>query len=75
MIASGNPEMPGQAKSRPDGRRNRSHRPPSVGFSAPRPWTKPGAHGRIADGGGPGNRLKRCMCWSVAWTSARRDGL
>jgi len=51
------PEMPGQRpRSRADGQRNRSHRPrpwlfgpPSVAFTAP----ESGAHGRIADGGGP----------------------
>ena len=48
---------------------------PVRGFFRPRPWTKPGAHGRIADGGGAGWRLERRMCWSAAWTSGRSDGL
>jgi len=48
---------------------------PVRGFFRPRPWTKPDAHGRIADGGGPENRLGRRMCWSAAPASGRRDGL
>jgi hypothetical protein len=63
-----------EEQSRADGRRNRSHRPRPWVFP-PRPWTKPDAHGRIADGGGAGRRLERRMCWSVAWTSDRSDGL
>jgi hypothetical protein len=30
---------------------------PVRGFFRPRPWNKPGAHGRIADGGAPKSRL------------------
>ena len=48
---------------RADGRCNRSHRPRPWDFQ-PRPWTKPGAHGRIADGGGPGNRLEVYVLFS-----------
>jgi hypothetical protein len=48
---------------------------PVRGFFRPRPWTKPGAHGRIADGGGAGRRLERRMRWSAARASDRSDGL
>ena len=48
---------------------------PVRGFSRPRPWTRPRAHGRIADGRSPGVILERYMCWSAAWTSGRSDGL
>ena len=44
-------------------------------FFRPRPWTKPGAHGRIADGRGPRTCFERHMCWSAAWASGRSDGL
>jgi hypothetical protein len=39
--------MPGQSQ--------KAGRAVGVTVSTPRPWSKPGAHGRIADGGGPGN--------------------
>jgi hypothetical protein len=48
---------------------------PRPWFFRPRPWTKPGAHGRIADGGGVGRCLERLMCWSAAGDSSKRDGL
>jgi hypothetical protein len=48
---------------------------PVCGFFRPRPWTKPGAHGRIADGGSPERSLEQHMRWSAAWASARSDGL
>jgi hypothetical protein len=44
---------------------------PSVGRTA----LEPGAHGRIADGGGPRTRLERRMRWSVPGDSGRSDGL
>jgi hypothetical protein len=31
---------------------------PVRGFFRPRPWTKPDAHGQIADGDGPGRSLE-----------------
>jgi hypothetical protein len=69
------PEMPGQRhKAGADGQRNRSHRPRPWVFP-PRPWTNPGAHGRIADGRGPRSCLGRRMCWSAPSASARSDGL
>jgi hypothetical protein len=40
-----------EAQSRADGQRNRSHHSRPWIFR-PRPWTKPGSHGRIADGRG-----------------------
>jgi hypothetical protein len=48
---------------------------PVRGFFRPRPWTKPGAHGRIADDGGAGRRLERRMRWSAARASDRSDEL
>ena len=39
---------------------------PVRGFFRPRPWAESAAHGRIADGGGPGQSLERHMCWSAA---------
>ena len=73
--ASRHPEMPGQRHKA--GRTVGVTAPtaPVRGFFRPRPWTKPGTHGRIADGGGPGWRLERRMRWSAAWTSGRSDGL
>ena len=62
------PEMPGQRReARRNGQHNRSYprRPsPSVRRAAPEP--EPGAHGRIADGGSPGRRLKPRTRWPVA---------
>ena len=40
-----------------------------AGFFHPRPWSKPGAHGRIADGVGAAWCLERRMRWSAAWVS------
>jgi len=48
---------------------------PVRGYFCPRPWTKPDAHGRIADGRGPQSCLERPMCWSAALASRRSDGL
>jgi hypothetical protein len=48
---------------------------PVRGFFRPRPWTKPAAHGRIADGRGPGWSLERRMCWSAAGDSGGASGL
>ncbi len=45
--------------------------PSSVARTAP----ESGAHGRIADGGGPESRLETRPCWSAARTSDRSDGL
>src|ERR1039457_475978 len=45
--------------------------PPSVAFTAP----KSGAHGRIADGGGPQSRLETHKCWSAGGDSGRRSVL
>jgi hypothetical protein len=69
------PEMPGQGHKA--GRTAGVTVPtaPVRRFFCPRPWTKPGAHGRIADGGGAGRRLERRMCWSAARASGRSDGL
>ncbi len=66
MWAIRHPDMPGQRKEA--GRTvgvTRSHRPRPWLFP-PRPWTKPGAHGRIADGGGPEWSLEQRMCWLCA---------
>jgi len=46
-------------------------RAPSVDFKDP----EPGAHGRIADGGGPKTRLERRPCWSAAGASGGRSVL
>ena len=76
--SSRHPEMAGQSGNPGgSGLHNRSCRPrpwpfppPSVGWSVLRPWTartpKPGAHGRIADGGGPQIAPRRRMRWSAA---------
>jgi hypothetical protein len=48
---------------------------PVRGSFPPRPWTKPSAHGRIADGGGPESPLEARPRWSGAFTSGRSDGL
>src|ERR1019366_283898 len=60
--------------------------PPSVARSAPvrgpfrlRPWParppQSGAHGRIADGGGPDSRLEARTRWSAGGDSGRAYGL
>ena len=48
---------------------------PVRGFFHPRPWTKPGAHGRITDGGGPKTRLERHTGWSAGGDSGGASGL
>jgi len=48
---------------------------PVRGFFRPRPWIKPGAHGRIADGCGPRSCLELRMFWSAAWILGRSDVL
>jgi len=59
-----------------DGQHNRSYpgrpwpRVPSV--RDPHQFPEPGAHGRIADGGGPGPRLTAHIRWSAAFDSDRR---
>ncbi len=59
-----------------DGQHNRSYpgrpwpRVPSV--RDPHQFPEPGAHGRIADGGGPGPRLIAHIRWSAAFDSDRR---
>ena len=74
-ITSGNHEMTGQSQKSGRTVGGTAPTPPVRGFFPPRPWAKPSAHGRMADGGGPGNRLERCMRWSAAWASGRSDGL
>ena len=86
MIMSWNPEMPGQrhkagwtvGTTAPIGpvrglfgARPWPVSPPSVGRTAP----EPGAHGRIADGGGTESRLGQRPRWSAQGDSGRRDGL
>jgi hypothetical protein len=46
-------------------------RAPSVDFKG----KEPGAHGRIADGGGPELRLEARPCWSAGSDSGRSGGL
>ena len=53
-------------------RRNRSHRPVRE-FA--HPWTKPDAHGRIADGGSPESHLEARPCWSAGGDSGGAFGL
>jgi hypothetical protein len=59
-----------------DGQQNRSYpgrpwpRVPSV--RDPHQFPGPGAHGRIADGGGPGPHLTAHIRWSAAFDSGRR---
>ena len=48
---------------------------PVRGFFRPRPWTKPGAHGRIADGGSPERSLEARMRWSAGGSSGGASGL
>jgi integrase len=72
--ASRQPEMPGQRREAGRTVGVTARTGPSVAFP-PRPWPKPGAHGRIADGGGPGRSLERHTRWPSAWASGRRDGL
>jgi hypothetical protein len=48
---------------------------PVRGLFRPRPWTKPDADGRIADGRSPRSCLEWRMCWSAASASGRSDGL
>ena len=48
---------------------------PVRGFFGPRPWTKPGAHGRIADGGSPERSLEARMRWSAGGDSGGARGL
>lgn|SRR5215467_7570469 len=61
-----------------DGWYNRSRRPRPWPFR-PRPWRTrspdSGAHGRIADGGGPQPGLETHKRWSAAGDSGRSDGL
>jgi hypothetical protein len=45
---------------------------PVRGFFRPRPWNEPGAHGRIADGGGPESGLGTHNRRSGAYGSDRR---
>jgi len=65
-----------RARNRVDGQHNRSYpgrtwpRVPSV--RDPHQFPEPGAHGRIADGGGPGPRLTAHIRWSAAFDSDRR---
>ena len=64
----------------------RAFPPPSVGWSVAvrgrfrlGRWTartpEPGAHGRIADGGGPQSRLKQRPRWSAGDDSGGASGL
>ena len=73
--ASRHPEMPGQRQEA--GRTVGVTAPtgPVRGFFRPRPWTKPGAHGRMADGGGPGRSLEARMRWSAGGDSDGASGL
>jgi hypothetical protein len=48
---------------------------PVRGLFRPRPWIKPGAHGRIADGGGPGRTLEARTRWSAGGDSGGASGL
>ena len=72
--ASRHPEMPGQRQEA--GRTVTVTAPtgPVRGLFRPRPCPKPCAHGRRADGGGPGRSLKRRMCRPAASASARATG-
>ena len=59
------PEMPGQRNKAGWAVGVTAPTAPVRGFFWPRPWTKPGAHGRIADGAVPRSCLERRMCWSA----------
>lgn len=48
---------------------------PVRGFFRPRPWTKPDAHGCIADRGGPESRFETHKRRSTAYGSDGTSGL
>jgi hypothetical protein len=48
---------------------------PVRGLFRPRPWTKPDAHGRIADGGSPGQTLEARTRWLAGGDSGGASGL
>lgn len=69
------PEVPGQRQEAERTVGVTAPTGPVREFFRPCPWTRPDAHGRIADGGGSGHRLERRIRWSAALASARSDGL
>ena len=69
------PEMPGQRYKAGRTVSGTAPTAPVRGFFRPRPWTKPGAHGCIADGRGPESHLGTHMRRSAAWTSGRSHRL